>query len=40
MLGLPTILAGDFKVGKEGPFIHLASIIAHNIMQVPYFKEI
>jgi len=40
MLGLPSVLAGDFKIGKEGPFIHLASIVAHNIMEFPLFSDI
>ncbi len=40
MLGLPLVLEGDFQVGKEGPFVHLASIVAHNIMEVPVFHDI
>lgn len=40
MLGLPSVLAGDFMIGKEGPFVHLASIVAHNIMEVPVFHEV
>jgi len=40
MLSLPFVLAGDFSIGKEGPFVHLSTIVAHNIMELPVFKAL
>ena len=40
MLGLPFVLAGDFSIGKEGPFVHLSTIVAHNIMELPVFSSL
>jgi len=40
MLGLPFVLAGDFQIGKEGPFVHLSTIVAHNIMELPVFHSL
>eukprot|EP01017_Pseudomicrothorax_dubius_P039955 TRINITY_DN6198_c0_g1_i3.p1 TRINITY_DN6198_c0_g1~~TRINITY_DN6198_c0_g1_i3.p1 ORF type:complete len:754 (+),score=127.83 TRINITY_DN6198_c0_g1_i3:57-2318(+) len=39
-IGLAFALASGFSIGKEGPYIHIAAIVAHNITKLGFFKEI
>jgi len=40
VLGLIAALAGGLSVGKEGPFVHISTCIAFNMMKLPIFKRI
>jgi len=40
MLSLPFVLAGNFSIRKEGPFVHLSTIVPHNIIVLPVFKTL
>uniref|UniRef100_A0A0G4HDE0 Chloride channel protein n=1 Tax=Chromera velia CCMP2878 TaxID=1169474 RepID=A0A0G4HDE0_9ALVE len=37
--GLVAALAGGLSVGKEGPFVHIAAIIAYNLSRIPIFSR-
>ena len=37
--GLLLVLASGMRVGREGPFVHMGSIIAVQMLRVPYFAN-
>ena len=37
IVGLVGGLAAGLRIGKEGPFVHLASIIAHQLTKLKCF---
>mmetsp|Transcript_22672 Transcript_22672/g.40185 ORF Transcript_22672/g.40185 Transcript_22672/m.40185 type:complete len:170 (-) Transcript_22672:1581-2090(-) len=40
VLGLLLALSSGMVVGKEGPFVHLACIVANQLLRLPIFHEI
>lgn len=38
--GLVLALGSGLTIGKVGPFVHLSSIIAHQLLQLPLFEQI
>ncbi|KAK1931251.1 Chloride channel protein F [Phytophthora citrophthora] len=38
--GLVLALGSGLTIGKEGPFVHLSSIIAHQLLRLPLFEQI
>lgn len=40
VVGVVTALSAGLHVGKEGPFVHIASIIGHQLTRIPYFKAL
>eukprot|EP01104_Vermistella_antarctica_P008312 TRINITY_DN2074_c1_g4_i1.p1 TRINITY_DN2074_c1_g4~~TRINITY_DN2074_c1_g4_i1.p1 ORF type:complete len:864 (+),score=190.46 TRINITY_DN2074_c1_g4_i1:267-2858(+) len=39
-IGLICAFGGGFNVGKEGPYVHISSIIANQLSRFPLFREI
>jgi chloride channel 2 len=38
--GLVFALGSGLSIGKEGPFVHLSCIIAHQLLRLPLFEQI
>eukprot|EP01012_Entosiphon_sulcatum_P046856 TRINITY_DN6322_c0_g1_i1.p1 TRINITY_DN6322_c0_g1~~TRINITY_DN6322_c0_g1_i1.p1 ORF type:complete len:908 (+),score=125.53 TRINITY_DN6322_c0_g1_i1:48-2771(+) len=38
LLGLLAAQAAGLSVGKEGPFVHIAGALAHQLLRLPYFR--
>ncbi|KNC75295.1 hypothetical protein SARC_12177, partial [Sphaeroforma arctica JP610] len=39
MVGLVCVVASGLSVGKEGPFVHMCSILANQLMAIPNFGD-
>ncbi|RLN10505.1 hypothetical protein BBJ28_00016029 [Nothophytophthora sp. Chile5] len=39
-LGLVCALGSGLSIGKEGPFVHLSSILAHQLLRLPLFSQL
>eukprot|EP01134_Creolimax_fragrantissima_P007527 CFRG7527T1 len=39
MIGLVSVVSSGLSVGKEGPFVHICSIIANRLMTLPNFGD-
>lgn len=39
-VGLVFALGSGLSIGKEGPFVHLSCIIAHQLLNIPFFAQI
>jgi chloride channel 2 len=39
-IGLISAHAAGFSIGKEGPFVHMAAIIAHNLQEFSIFERV
>ena len=40
VLGLVCAFSGGLSIGKEGPYVHISSIIAHQVMRIPLWKKL
>eukprot|EP01095_Lingulamoeba_sp_RSL-Kostka_P014105 TRINITY_DN6035_c0_g1_i1.p1 TRINITY_DN6035_c0_g1~~TRINITY_DN6035_c0_g1_i1.p1 ORF type:complete len:712 (+),score=240.55 TRINITY_DN6035_c0_g1_i1:82-2217(+) len=40
VLGIICAFAGGLSIGKEGPYVHISSIIANYILKIPIWKKI
>ncbi|KAL6061604.1 Anion/proton exchange transporter [Balamuthia mandrillaris] len=40
VLGLIAAFAGGLSIGKEGPYVHISSIIARQMFRIPFFTRI
>lgn len=40
ILGLICAFAGGLSIGKEGPYVHISSIIANHVMNFPLWKKL
>jgi len=38
VLGLILALGGGLNIGKEGPYVHISSIVANNMCKIPVFR--
>jgi H+/Cl- antiporter ClcA len=40
LLSVTCAIAAGLSIGREGPFVHLASVVASLLLKVPYFKDL